>query len=73
LINVRSWKDAQGFRINARKLRVKLIDASKYHYGWVRNPLVMQKKEVDFSDLWNSGEMHEQRKKALNQQVTEFD
>jgi len=71
-IHVRSWKDAQGFRINTRKLRVKLINASIYHYGWVRNPLLMQKKEADFSDLWNSGELHEQRKKALKQQVTEF-
>lgn len=72
-IHVRSWKDAQGFRINDRKLRVKLIDASIYHYGWVRTPLVMQKKEADFGDLWHSGELHEQRKKAYYKQVTEFD
>jgi hypothetical protein len=33
-----SYKDAQGFRINDRKIKVKLIDAFIYHYGWVKPP-----------------------------------
>jgi hypothetical protein len=33
-----SYKDAQGFRINDRKINVKLIDAYMYHYGWVKPP-----------------------------------
>jgi hypothetical protein len=33
-----SYKDAQGFRINERKINVKLIDAFMYHYGWVKPP-----------------------------------
>jgi hypothetical protein len=33
-----SYKDAQGFRINERKINVKLIDAYVYHYGWVKPP-----------------------------------
>ena len=33
-----SYKDAQGFRINNRKINVKLIDAFMYHYGWVKPP-----------------------------------
>ncbi len=37
--NVVSYKDAQGFRTRSNhKLRVKLIDACIYHYGWVRPP-----------------------------------
>ncbi|MBC3786451.1 glycosyltransferase family protein [Spirosoma utsteinense] len=37
--NVVSYKDAQGFRSrDNQKLRVKLIDAHIYHYGWVRPP-----------------------------------
>lgn len=37
--NVVSYKDAQGFRKqDNQKLRVKLIDAHIYHYGWVRPP-----------------------------------
>jgi len=40
-----SYKDAQGFRKRPnQKLRVKLIDAYIYHYGWVKDPRVMQKK-----------------------------
>lgn len=34
-----SYRDAQGFRKNENeKLKVKKIDASIYHYGWVRPP-----------------------------------
>jgi hypothetical protein len=33
-----SYKDAQGFRINNRKINVKLINAFIYHYGWVKPP-----------------------------------
>lgn len=40
-----SFRDAQGFRIGAgKKLRVKLIDAYIYHYGWVREPTAMHEK-----------------------------
>lgn len=72
-VNVRSWKDAQGFRIRGRKLKVKLINACIYHYGWVRNPVIMLEKEAAFGDLWFSGEEHEKRKEAWKKQVTEFD
>lgn len=53
-IGVRSWGDAQGFRIQGRKLRVKLIDASIYHYGWVRPPDIQQLKQQYFNRLWHS-------------------
>lgn len=50
---IRSYRDAQGFRWHdERKLNVKLIDAWIYHYGWVRNPLMMQQKYAEFSNLW---------------------
>jgi hypothetical protein len=40
-----SYRDAQGFRkLPNEKLNVKLIDASIYHYGWVKDPRTMQKK-----------------------------
>ena len=43
--NIFSYKDAQGFRKKPnQKLNVKLIDASIYHYGWVKDPRLMQKK-----------------------------
>jgi glycosyltransferase involved in cell wall biosynthesis len=41
-----SYRDAQGFRKKPNdKLRVKLIDAYVYHYGWVRQPDAMREKE----------------------------
>lgn len=51
---IRSYRDAQGFRMDGRKLNVKLIGAYIYHYGWVRNPVAMKKKYTDFSKLWNT-------------------
>jgi len=52
--NIRSYRDAQGFRWNDnRKLQVKQINAYIYHYGWVRNPLAMYKKSADFGKLWH--------------------
>ena len=40
-----SFRDAQGFRIGAnKKLRVKLIEAYIYHYGWVREPTALHGK-----------------------------
>ena len=44
---VYSYHDAQGFRKgNGEKLRVKLVDAYIYHYGWVKEPTVMQRKRI---------------------------
>jgi len=42
--NIRSYRDAQGFRKNNIKLNVVPIDAYIYHYGWVRHPRYMQEK-----------------------------
>lgn len=52
--NIHSWKDAQGFRKNGKKLRVKLIDAYIYHYGWVKHPKHQQLKQKNFNKLWHS-------------------
>jgi hypothetical protein len=40
-----SYKDAQGFRKQPNdKLRVKLVDAFVYHYGYVKEPVALQQK-----------------------------
>ncbi len=62
--NIRSYKDAQGFRwSNNRKLNVKLIDAYIYHYGWVKNPLTMFTKWVGASKYWAEGQESKPRDK----------
>lgn len=60
-IGVKSWKDAQGFRIEGRKLRVKKINARIFHYGWVRPPEFMMAKNVEASKYWHSDEYIQQR------------
>jgi hypothetical protein len=49
-----SYRDAQGFRKKPnKKLNVKLINAYIYHYGWVRDPRAMQRKQRAFSSLYH--------------------
>lgn len=56
-IGVHSYRDAQGFRrADNRKLRVKLLDATVHHYGWVKPPAAMQRKQETFNKLWHSDE-----------------
>jgi len=51
--NIKSYKDAQGFRLNDNKLKVKLIDAYVYHYGWVKSPEFQQAKQQSFNKMWH--------------------
>jgi len=52
--NIFSYKDAQGFRKNNNdKLNVKAIDAYIYHYGWVKDPKAMQRKQEELNKLWH--------------------
>ena len=54
-IGVYSYRDAQGFRRSGdHKLRVKLLDATVHHYGWVKPPAAMQRKQETFNKLWHS-------------------
>ena len=49
-----SYRDAQGFRKTLNeKLGVRLIDAEIYHYGWVREPRAMRRKQEAFSQLYH--------------------
>lgn len=52
-----SYRDAQGFRkVENEKLRVKALDAYVYHYGWVKEPAAMQRKQEQFNKLWHDDE-----------------
>lgn len=53
----RSIGDAQSFRLqNGKKPGVVLIDASIYHYGWVRPPEVMKEKTFFMDTLYHGKE-----------------
>ncbi|MFN4994919.1 MAG: glycosyltransferase family 2 protein [Bacteroidota bacterium] len=54
--NISSYRDAQGFRINGRKLQVMAIPAKVYHYGWVKDPRSQQEKQKSFHKMWHDDE-----------------
>lgn len=62
--SIYSYNDSMGFRvypsaddyqkrINSRKLNVKKIDASVFHYSYSRNPSILLKKAKQFDRLWH--------------------
>jgi hypothetical protein len=53
---IHSFRDAQGFRNENKLLKVKLIDAWMYHYGWVKHPKTQQAKREEFEKLWHDDE-----------------
>jgi hypothetical protein len=55
-VGARSYKDAQGFRINNRKLKVKPVQADMFHYGWVKHPKLQLEKLKQARKLWHSDE-----------------
>jgi len=50
---IRSYKDAQGFRVYGEKPKVKHSGGTVYHYGWVKHPKQQQDKQRDFNKLWH--------------------
>jgi hypothetical protein len=62
---VRSWRDAQGFRVGpgegARKLRVAASGGRMFHYGWVRPPDAQRVKLAEFERLYHGDAARERR------------
>lgn len=56
LPGIHSYRDAQGFRRDGRKIRVKLIDAYIYHYGWVKPPEGLNSKIRNFNQFYHDDE-----------------
>ncbi|TAG09769.1 MAG: glycosyltransferase family 2 protein [Sphingobacteriia bacterium] len=54
---ISAYKDAQGFRRGEAKLLVKPIDTFVYHYGWVKSPQQMMKKQKEVSRFWHGDEV----------------
>nr|WP_299206534.1 glycosyltransferase family 2 protein [uncultured Brumimicrobium sp.] len=68
--SIYSFRDAQGFRKDDdKKLNVIPIDAYIHHYGWVKDPRVMQAKQETFNKLWHDDEWMDQN----IDKVEEFD
>jgi len=50
---IRSYKDAQGFRKNGKPLQVKSTGTTIHHYGWVKPPESQKTKLKYFHTLWH--------------------
>jgi glycosyltransferase involved in cell wall biosynthesis len=61
---ISAYRDAQGFRIGRTKLPVAKVDASIYHYGWVKSPTQMRKKLKESSIYWNDDTQMEKIKSS---------
>jgi hypothetical protein len=65
--SIYSYRDAQGFRKdNNEKLSVKQLNAYIYHYGWVREPKVMQAKYNNFGRYWNGDDWSKRIEKTYS-------
>ncbi|HEY8387576.1 MAG TPA: glycosyltransferase family 2 protein [Parasegetibacter sp.] len=69
---ISAYKDAQGFRRNNTKLRVKEIDAYVYHYGWVKSPAQMKQKMKNVSRFWHE-DSEEWQQFMQSEDVFDFD
>lgn len=59
--SIYSYRDAQGFRKgNNEKLNVIPIDAFVYHYGWIKDPKAMQRKQETFHKMYHDDNWIEQ-------------
>ncbi len=66
--NIFSYRDAQGFRKKPNdKLRVKLVDAFIYHYGWVRDPRAMVRKQKAFTSYYHDDKWQEENLAKSNE------
>lgn len=65
---IRSYRDAQGFRKNGNKLNVVPVAAEIYHYGWVRHPRFMQEKIESVKQFYDGISENEAVKKAAEQE-----
>jgi len=63
--NIRSYKDAQGFRKEGKKLRVIQVEANMHHYGWVKPPEYIRSKLKYFHTLWHDNSWMEKNKAQL--------
>ncbi|NLB34689.1 MAG: glycosyltransferase family 2 protein [Elusimicrobia bacterium] len=63
-LGIQSWRSAQSFRVDGRKLRVKRMPATIYHYGWVRDPHKMAVKKK-YHDSLHHGDSDEKAPEKL--------
>jgi hypothetical protein len=61
---ISSYKDAQGFRKEGEKLRVKPVKADIYHYGWVKDPEAQARKLNNSFQLYHGDDAERMKSRA---------
>jgi hypothetical protein len=62
--DIRSYQDAQGFRVGPtqRRVRARVTGARMFHYGWAREPQSLRRKLAASREVFpQAGERHAQR------------
>jgi hypothetical protein len=65
--DILSFRDAQGFRLGNKIMKVKPVDAAVFHYGWVKPPELQQAKQQHFHKMWHNDEWVERNIPKTNQ------
>jgi hypothetical protein len=70
--SIHAYRDAQGFRRGAEKIKVKPVDAFVFHYGWVKNPRQMKEKLKKVHVFWEDSDSKAQSEKRLAGELFDF-
>jgi hypothetical protein len=67
--DIRSYGDAQGFRVGdePRRVRARPTGAQMFHYGWARPPEMLRHKHAAFQELFTELAEKIERRRALPQ------
>lgn len=65
-IGITSWRDAQSFRLDGKKLNVKQSRVRVFHYGWVRPPKAMIAKNQYHDSLHHGNKVYNEEKEKYN-------
>jgi len=66
---IRSYQDAQGFRVGAgdRRVRARATGAQMFHYGWARPPQSLHRKVIAAQEIFTEAADRWERRAALEQ------
>src|SRR5690242_21427860 len=64
---IRSYQDAQGFRVggDARRVRARVTGAQMFHYGWARPPQPLRRKVVAAKEIFTEAADRWERRATL--------
>jgi len=66
---IRSYQDAQGFRVGAgdRRVRARATGAQMFHYGWARPPHSLRRKVIAAREIFTEAADRWERRAGLEQ------